>query len=77
MIDLIFLDKDIFNNEYLITGMANNSLILTDKQSSEQVLVHRRVLNAILKAKEPIPCTVLKRMYLGREDKWLATLFSK
>ena len=76
MENIIFLDRDIFNNKYDIIGMSKNSIIKKDKSTNEVIKVHRRILNKVLSSETTIPCMKMEREFLGTKSIWLATFFS-
>lgn len=76
MDNIIFLDKDIFNNKYDITGMNKNSIVIKDKSTNEIIMVHRRIINRILSSETTIPCMKMEREFQGTKSTWLATFFS-
>ena len=76
MDNIIFLDKDIFNNKYDIIGMSKNSIIIKDKSTDEVIMVHRRILNKVLSSETTIPCMRVEREFQGTKSIWLATFFS-
>ena len=76
MDNIIFLDRDIFNNKYDIIGMSKNSIVIKDKSTGEVIMVHRRIINKILSSDSPIPCMKMMREFQGTKSIWLATFFS-
>lgn len=78
MDSIIYLNKENFNNNYAISQMTKNSVIVVDKHSEveKHIFIHRRVLNKILMSEESMPCAIVDREYRGRVVKWMATFFT-
>jgi len=57
--------------EYIIKKMLKNSLLIENKETGEEVFIHRRIFNLLTKNPE-LPTFKVKREFQGRTSYWLA-----
>jgi len=57
--------------KYCVKKMLKNSLLLENKETGEEVFIHRRIFNLLSKSPE-LPTFKVKREFQGRISYWLA-----